>query len=316
MGQPKKIAFELIESEPETEPYRIMRKVRRDFHPDIDDARIALAWRKGYKPDPEGHIVLGQCIRASDLQREFVDLDFIILLNKEIWEDLQFTVEMKTALVDHELMHATRAYDSEGEPKIDVRGRPVWRVRAHDVQEFFDIVSRHGTYKRDLQIFAESLLKKKNPVFPELEPDEDVPSPSKVITVQDGEIETPFDEPDEELETDNDESPSASSPSDESLLEDAYDTFLNCGKVSAVELLSDLSVNYVKAESIIDAMEERGMVSKPDESGHRTLVTKRKSGPSELSSFHEDEIAKEKQGRGRTKNIVPEIPEPVNEIPF
>ena len=319
MGQPKKIAFELIESEPETEPYRIMREVRRDYHPDIDDARIALAWRKGYKPDPEGHIVLGQCIRASDLQRELVDLDFIILLNKEIWEDLQFTVEMKTALVDHELMHAARSYDSEGEPKVDVRGRPVWRVRAHDVQEFFDIVSRHGTYKRDLQIFAESLLKKKNPVFPELETEDDTPSPSKVITVQEKEIETPFDEPDEEeqLDTYNEESPSASASSDESLLEDAYDTFLNYGKVSAIELQRVLSISYVKAAHIIEAMEARGMVSKPDGSGHRTLVTKRKSGPSELASFHEDELAKEeKPKRGRPKNIVPEIPEPVNAIPF
>ena len=169
MGNPKNIAFELVEREPETEPYRIMREVRRDFHPDTADAQIAIAWRKGYKPDPEGHIILGQCVKASDLQREFVDLDFIILLNKEIWNDLQFTPEMKKALIDHELSHAAMAYDSEGEPKIDVRGRPVWRLRSHDIGEFIDIVRRHGTYKRDLQLFAESLIKKKNPVFPELE---------------------------------------------------------------------------------------------------------------------------------------------------
>jgi hypothetical protein len=169
LGQPKKIAFELIEREPETEPYRILREVRRDYHPDTAEARIALAWRKGYKPDPEGHIVLGQCVKASDLQREFVDLDFIILLNKEIWRDLQFTADMKKALIDHEMSHAAMAYDSEGEPKIDEKNRRVWRIRAHDVSEFIDVVRRNGTWKRDLQMFAESLVKKKNPVFPELE---------------------------------------------------------------------------------------------------------------------------------------------------
>jgi hypothetical protein len=175
MGNPKNIAFELIEAKPETEPYRIMREIRKDYHPDIEEARIAMAWRKGYKPDPEGHIILGQCVKASDLQREFVDLDFIILLNKEIWNDLQFTVEMKRALVDHELMHSTRAYDAEGEPKIDVRNRPVWRIRAHDINEFFGIIERHGCYKRDLQIFAEALIKRKTPIFPELE--EKIPTP-------------------------------------------------------------------------------------------------------------------------------------------
>jgi hypothetical protein len=108
-------------------------------------------------------------VKASDLQREFVDLHFIILLNKEIWRDLQFTADMKKALIDHEMSHAAMAYDSEGEPKIDEKNRRVWRIRAHDVSEFIDVVRRNGTWKRDLQMFAESLVKKKNPVFPELE---------------------------------------------------------------------------------------------------------------------------------------------------
>ena len=203
MGNPKNINFELIECEPETEPYRIMREIRKDFHPDIEEANVALAWRKGYKPDPEGHIILGQCVKASDLQREFVDLDFIILLNKEIWNDLQFTQEMKKALVDHELMHATRAYDAEGEPKIDVRGRPVWRMRAHDLGEFIDIVRRHGTWKRDLQLFAESLLKKKNPVFPELEPAEEPLSHPALQMMKDSIAHDEEDDldPDNEMET-------------------------------------------------------------------------------------------------------------------
>ena len=206
MGNPKNIAFELIESEPETEPYRIMREIRKDYHHDIEEARIAMAWRKGYKPDPEGHIILGQCVKASDLQREFVDLDFIILLNKEIWNDLQFTVEMKRALVDHELTHSTRAYDAEGEPKIDVKGRPVWRLRAHDIAEFFDVVRRHGTYKHDLQLFAEALIKKKSPVFPELETPEPPLSHPALQMMKDSIAQ------DEEVDPDNEFDPSLDTP--------------------------------------------------------------------------------------------------------
>ena len=69
-----------------------------------------------------------------------------------------------------------------------------WRMRNHDIGEFIDIVRRHGTYKRDLQLFAESLLKKKNPVFPELEPAQDdslIPAPSELAEDFDPELDTP-----------------------------------------------------------------------------------------------------------------------------
>ncbi len=191
-----------------------------------------------------------------------------------------------------------------------------------------DIVRRHGTYKRDLQMFAEALIKKKNPVFPELETTEPPLSHPAIQMMEDSikqeEIETPFDDPGEdeegELDTHNEVIPSASTSleeSDESFIEDAYDTFLNYGKVSAIELQRVLSISYVKAANIIEAMEAQGMVSKPNESGHRTLVPKRKSGPTELAAFHADEISKEaKPVRGRPKKVVPEIPEPVNSMPF
>ena len=157
MSKPKKVNFELIE-EP-SEPYRILDEMRR-FHPAIADANIALAWRKELKPDKDGHLVLGKCIKATDLQREFSDYDFIILLNREVWEDSEFTDEKKRALVDHELCHATVATDDDGE-KYDERGRKVWRVRKHDIEEFYAIINRHGCYKRDLELFAEAIMKKR-----------------------------------------------------------------------------------------------------------------------------------------------------------
>lgn len=166
MAKPKKIAFELIQPEPETEPYRLMREIRSRHHEDIRLARIAIAWRKGLKSDPDGHLILGKCMKASDLQRELVKWDFVILLNQEVWTEPEFGIIQKSALIDHELMHADRAVDDEGEPKIDVRGRPVWRIRKHDIEEFQAIVARHGCYKRDLEIFAEALMKKHKPTLP------------------------------------------------------------------------------------------------------------------------------------------------------
>src|SRR6185312_8975695 len=105
--------------------------------------------------------VLGKCVKASDLQRELVDWDFVILLNREVWHDLRFTREQKLALLDHELCHAELARDEDGNAKFDEKGRKVWRTRKHDIEEFQAIVQRHGCYKRDLEKFAETLIKSK-----------------------------------------------------------------------------------------------------------------------------------------------------------
>lgn len=36
------------------------------------------------------------------------------------------------------------------------RGRLLWRLRRHDVEEFRDVVTRHGFYKADLALFAKA----------------------------------------------------------------------------------------------------------------------------------------------------------------
>ena len=165
-GRAKKIKvapFELIDEnhKPLPEPYKLMAQVRKDWHPDIAEAKIALAWRKGFKADKDGHLTLGKCIKAAELQKEFVDYDFVILLNFEVWNEKEFTKEKKIALLDHELMHADEAVDKEGEPKVDAKGRRMWRTRKHDVEEFSAVIERHGIWKRDLERFAEAIMKTK-----------------------------------------------------------------------------------------------------------------------------------------------------------
>ena len=163
--KPKQVKFDLINSNDNAEPYNVMRSVRKEFHKDTLNAEIALAWQLDIKPDVDGHVLLGKCIKASDLQRELVDYDFVILLNKAVWQSSEFTIEKKRALMDHELMHADIAVDKEGEPKINSKGRSVWRIRAHDIQEFHDVVRRHGCYKGDLEKFAEIILKRNSPTL-------------------------------------------------------------------------------------------------------------------------------------------------------
>jgi hypothetical protein len=161
----KEVLYELITPDadcPGGNPYPLLAEIREKHHPETLEAKIALAWKKGIKADADGHVILGLCVRAGELQRELVDYDFCIVLNREVWEDAEFTNEQKLALIDHEMCHVARAVDREGEFVIDSKNRAVWRVRGHDIEEFGAIIERHGCYKRDLENFAQKILEKKN----------------------------------------------------------------------------------------------------------------------------------------------------------
>ena len=161
--KPRVANFELIDwqAKPKLEPYRLLAEVEKASHDDTKDAKIVLAYRKNWKSDVDGHLVLGKCVKASELQRELVDWDFVILLNYEVWNSKEFDRAKKVALLDHELCHTGQALDKDGEPKVDAKGRKVWRVVRHEIEEFVGVIQRNGCYKRDLQIFAETIMKTK-----------------------------------------------------------------------------------------------------------------------------------------------------------
>lgn len=66
--------------------------------------------------------------------------DFLILVGTVEWSLL--TPKQRVALIDHELCHCWA--DESG----------AWKLRAHDVEEFSDIVHRHGLWKQDVRTFA------------------------------------------------------------------------------------------------------------------------------------------------------------------
>ena len=154
----KKVRVELIP--PKHPAYVMMAKIRKRYHYSTRKAKIALMWRIAYRPDRDGHLVLGKCKKASDFQRELAEYDFVILLNKEVWNDKKFGERRQRALLDHELCHAARL-ERHGKSVKDERGRYCWRMRDHEIEEFREIVERHGLYKADLERFAEAILKAK-----------------------------------------------------------------------------------------------------------------------------------------------------------
>jgi len=148
------------------EPYQLLKQMRKENHSDVSEARIALAWRHRVKSDKDGILKLGQCVRNSGVHRELADYDFIIVLNKSAWDE--FTKEQKLALLDHELCHIMPSEDKNGEHQQDDHGRKLFRTRRHDIEEFSDVVRRHGLYKKDLEKLAEIVARKTaQPLFAE-----------------------------------------------------------------------------------------------------------------------------------------------------
>jgi hypothetical protein len=170
MPKPKKVSYELVtrDSIPGRPMYDILDGLITRFHEDLDktNARVALAWALSWKADVDGRVKLGQCKKASDLDRELHQFDFVIMLNAEFWQDAEVKDSQRKALLDHELMHAQVKYDDEGEPAVDTKGRYVFRIRKHDIEEFSDVVARFGTYKRDLELFYAALRKGKQGSLP------------------------------------------------------------------------------------------------------------------------------------------------------
>jgi hypothetical protein len=160
---PKRIAYELINIETKVGGpiYLLMRDLIAEHHEEISEARIALAWNTSWKPDVDGRVVLGKCKKASDLDRELAAYDFIILLRKSWWQSHEVTDLQRRALLDHELCHATvKCDDRTGDPLRDERKRLVFRMRKHDVEEFTEIVERHGIYKGDLERMYAAMLRR------------------------------------------------------------------------------------------------------------------------------------------------------------
>ncbi len=86
------------------------------------------------------YLASGGSDRFDDPQDSF----FLITLWWQGWQNL--TPDQKIALIDHELCHAYAYEDGEtGEVKL--------KILPHDIEEFNSIVSRHGCWLDDLQMF-------------------------------------------------------------------------------------------------------------------------------------------------------------------
>lgn len=135
------------------------------FHPHLKDATILYVWRSEHASD-NGKPTAGKARKLSGLsaylaQREFssavkrakgdegpeeyMSKLYLMEIAADIWAEL--TASQRIALIDHELCHFAGGYD----------------LRGHDLEEFTDVVRRHGLWKPDLAELIEAAVQK--PLF-------------------------------------------------------------------------------------------------------------------------------------------------------
>ncbi|WP_447867196.1 putative metallopeptidase [Rahnella bonaserana] len=125
-------------------------------HAHLADADIRFMWAAAAF-EKKGRAVLGQAeevaMRAGGWQKARMEQQmhewfgevptFIITLAADYCAqctDLEFC-----ALVEHELYHIAQATDEFGAPKFNRdTGKPVLKLRGHDVEEFVGVVRRYG----------------------------------------------------------------------------------------------------------------------------------------------------------------------------
>jgi len=129
------LGFDSLRRSPEAE--KLGRDLIKDVHPHLATAKILFV-TEDYEPkaDRWGKVRWAYASKASQLAWWLEGWDFVITSCFQIWQQLNNAE--KKALIDHELNHCTI-----------VNGH--WAIRPHDVEEFKDIISRHGDWGGNLQ---------------------------------------------------------------------------------------------------------------------------------------------------------------------
>lgn len=142
-----------------TEVYGLIDQAVKKHRKELAEARIGAAWMIGKKPDRDGHLLLGRMKVLNELEQQQLELDGIVLLNREHWR--VFDRKQRLALVHHELCHMAPVLAIDGvEQALNGHGDRRWRKVKHDLEEFRAVVAAHGCYVDDLRQFARALMSK------------------------------------------------------------------------------------------------------------------------------------------------------------
>ncbi len=127
------------------QPEAIGKVLVDSIHQHLHAAEIGYLFRE--KMTDRDRTRLAQASRVTGKLAHYSNLDLLIEVNWEQWRILPDA--RRIALIDHELCHFAKDADN--------KGNTVYKVVAHDLEEFNAIARRWGAWKRDLHRFGQAL---------------------------------------------------------------------------------------------------------------------------------------------------------------
>ena len=169
------------ELENNNEAYKTMENLIEKYHKHLKEAKIVIYANDKSKTKGD-KVIIAESSKASNKLKASINADFTITLYVDTWSSL--SPDQKQACLDHELTHCGVQYEPIREQiglsktgksktrivrdeygrvqytsdiKRDENGVPKWKLVIHDLEEFRDIVRRHGMWDEDIQRFKEVL---------------------------------------------------------------------------------------------------------------------------------------------------------------
>lgn len=138
-----------VEYRPAPAAQKIGFRLITQHHSHLVDVRVEYVFRSTAAKD-KGKVVLGKARKmgglnawlATDADERAVEPEefFVIELAEDEWAGL--SDKARVALVDHELSHCVVSFNDDGDPKLG--------IAPHDLEEFVEVVRRHGLWRQDV----------------------------------------------------------------------------------------------------------------------------------------------------------------------
>lgn len=154
MPKDKRPTYEVIDREERADLYQMLSDLIDDCHEELREARIALFWRNGWKADEDGRVTLGASQIPGKTDRLLHGYDLRILLNREVWESVEFSEAQKRALLDHYLENFAPALDDNSDQRLGPDGLLQWRKRKPTIAEHQSVVRRNGCWHGAIEAFV------------------------------------------------------------------------------------------------------------------------------------------------------------------